>query len=434
MKEDWAERLNKKMADYSESVNPDLWPVILHRAKTSRFPWRLAMGLAVAAAMASLFFLWRGSAEKSLPIDRPDRQLVAQNQQVLRVELSALPLSPVHSLSRRSAEEQSDGVPLVSQSPAEETEPITEEERAPEKGLPKKESNPSREEEWLPWIVPQEPFRDGTSFRLRASVQMRVSPYGKTASSSTSRSFYPGNRYPLPSPEGKEPGRSPVTIPFGGPASNYEGEGDSHNDGSNPPPSDGGGSTPPSGGGNPPHDGSDRPPGGGGDDDESPTKSAVYPLATASDKVEDLDAPTTIHRFPVQVGIRVSADISRKLALETGLTYVGFYSQTGTEIQQLHYLGVPLHLDCVMLDTDRFKGYLLTGGEVFRCVAGNGPDRPWLFSWDIGAGIMYQFSRSIGIYVEPGLSRYYHTGVSEHYYTQHPFSFTLTAGVRFKLN
>ena len=433
MKEDWAERLNKKMADYSESVNPDLWPAILHRTKAFRFPWRLVAGLTIAAAMAALFFLWRDSAERSILVDRPARQLVAQNQKILSVELSALPVSPVHSLSRRIADDENIDVPVLPGMTADEPEQPMEEEAAPEKGLQKKKVEPSREEEWLPWVVPQEPFRDGTSFRLRASVQIRVSPYGKTASTSASRSFYPGNRYPLPSPGGKEPGRSPVTIPFGGAGSNNEGEGDTYNDGSNPPPSDGGGSNPPSGGGNPPRDGGDQPP-GGGDDDENPTKSALYPLGTSSDKVDNLDPPSTIHRFPVQVGIRVSADINRKLALETGLTYVGFYSQTGAEIQRLHYLGIPLHLDCAVLDADRFKGYLLAGGEVYRCVAGNGPDRPWLFSWDIGAGIMYQFSRSVGIYIEPGLSHYYYTGVSEHYYTQHPFSFTLTAGVRFKLN
>lgn len=401
MREDWTERLNEKMADYSESVNPDLWPVILHRAKAFRFSWRLAAGLTVAAAMAAVFFFRQDFAQTNLPAGRPVRQSITQNLQPIKVELSDLPTSPVRHLSKRITDGFCTDLPVLSEPPAGEPEQIAaEDEITCETVLQKKE--PPRKEEGQPWIIPQESFGKEASFRLRASAHIRVSPYG-TTSSSPSSSFYPGKQYPLPTPGGKEPEDTP----------------------------------PPDGsGGNPPDVSEDPPPeeGGGNGGDENTTKASMFPLAMSSDNVGDVDAPPTLHRFPLQVGVRISVDINRKLALETGLTYMGFYSQTGTEVQRLHYLGIPLQLDCTILDTDRFKGYLLAGGEAFRCVAGNGPDKPWLFSWDIGAGIMYQFSRSVGIYVEPGFSRYYHTGVSEHYYTEHPSSFSLTAGVRFKLN
>ena len=100
----------------------------------------------------------------------------------------------------------------------------------------------------------------------------------------------------------------------------------------------------------------------------------------------------------------------------------------------MEYFGIPLYLNCSFVSTRYFSLYGSVGGQALKCIAGNSPDKPWLFSTGMGIGAEYKFTERVSVYAEPGLDYYFHTGESRNYYTENPFAFSVSAGIRFHLS
>lgn len=175
--------------------------------------------------------------------------------------------------------------------------------------------------------------------------------------------------------------------------------------------------------------------GGEGTEDDSNNGNPIMRLPSRRTVGQDTGNPdaTYTHLFPVQAGLRVSLDLSDRFGLESGLSYLLIQSIIGEKTQRLHYIGIPLHAYYNAVRTGPLSFYTSAGAQVYKCIAGNGPDKPWLFASDIAAGVDLRISPVMSLYAEPGLSYSYSTGTSVHYYSENPFAFTVSAGVRFRL-
>ncbi len=163
------------------------------------------------------------------------------------------------------------------------------------------------------------------------------------------------------------------------------------------------------------------------------------------------------HKLPVRVGMDVSWQINRYLALQTGLSYAylksninygGVYSY-GKATQQLHYLGIPVSIRYIPFEWKHLSAYISAGVILEKCVAGKissdspfgvqfsyegANERPFQFSVNAALGLQYNFTSNCGVFIEPGIGYYFDDGSSlKTIYNEHPLSFNLNIGFRFSL-
>lgn len=166
------------------------------------------------------------------------------------------------------------------------------------------------------------------------------------------------------------------------------------------------------------------------------------------------------HRHPVKLGASVRFALTDRLGLETGLMYSLHSSDivSGDEYggymteQTLHFIGVPLNVNYSIWRTKRLEVYASAGASAELCVSGkshtdylSGKDivgstdtdqrdaRP---QWAVNAsaGVQYDFSKLVGVYLEPGVSYYFDNGSDVRtIYKDKPFNFNLNLGVRFTI-
>lgn len=164
------------------------------------------------------------------------------------------------------------------------------------------------------------------------------------------------------------------------------------------------------------------------------------------------------HHQPIRAGVSFTYMINRRFGIESGLTYTLLASDMhdGSEThfydgrQRLHYMGIPLNVKYNIADWRRFGVYGSAGLLAEQCIAGrirkeyvlNGTTsrtsvesigtKPFQLSANISAGVRYNFTPTVGIYVEPGLSYYFDDGSSlETVYKERPLNFNLNVGIRF---
>lgn len=164
------------------------------------------------------------------------------------------------------------------------------------------------------------------------------------------------------------------------------------------------------------------------------------------------------HHQPIRAGISFTYMINDRLGIESGLTYTLLASDTrdGSDMhyyegrQRLHYLGIPLNVKYEFLRWRRFGLYGSAGVLAEQCISGrmrkeyvlDGSSyrtttesistHPFQLSANISAGLRYDFTPTVGIYAEPGLSYYFDDGTSlQSVYKQRPLNFNLNVGVRF---
>ncbi|MBQ6822008.1 MAG: hypothetical protein IJP39_06310, partial [Bacteroidales bacterium] len=171
-------------------------------------------------------------------------------------------------------------------------------------------------------------------------------------------------------------------------------------------------------------------PSSGDSENTPPTKSKPGQAPVQEDQAGY--SPVMQHLFPVKFGAALSFSISERFSVDTGLDYLWLRS-TGAREQQLHFVGIPVKVDYNILNYRPLSLYVAAGVEAFKCIAGNGPDKPWLFSAGIGAGIGVALSPTVSLYAEPGFAAYFHTGLCEHYYTQNPYAASLSVGIKLNL-
>lgn len=154
------------------------------------------------------------------------------------------------------------------------------------------------------------------------------------------------------------------------------------------------------------------------------------------------------HNPPLSFGVSLAYGLTARLALRSGLVYTrvtsDFIHVLGTDEltdrQTLHYIGVPLALNCKVWGNRSVHTYATVGAQIDFNVkatldtsAGEGTmhkDRPQ-FSGNAAVGIEYDIVPQVGLYAEPGV-RYYFDNRStvENVFKTRPWAFNMQMGVR----
>lgn len=153
----------------------------------------------------------------------------------------------------------------------------------------------------------------------------------------------------------------------------------------------------------------------------------------------------TRHSFPLRLGVSARIPVWKNLYVTSGLEYSKYrsyfkYSAIGEKTQVAQYLGVPLRLDWVFPLGKLFDAYAGAGMQADFCLAATWEgqavqrDKP-ILSLGAAGGLQMNFSQYVGLFVEPQLSWRIPMGnaVLQTYRTQHPWMFSLSAGVRINL-
>ena len=160
----------------------------------------------------------------------------------------------------------------------------------------------------------------------------------------------------------------------------------------------------------------------------------------------------TKHHQPVTFGLSLSYLLTSRLSVLSGVTYTKLSSDfiqkmNDTKVvneQELHYVGVPVRFSYQLLSWKGFSLYGIAGGAADMNVKssyttegmkGKARKDRVQFSADAAAGVQYQVLPQMGLYVEPGV-KYYLDNKSrvDNYFKDHPFNFNLQVGVRYELS
>ena len=148
------------------------------------------------------------------------------------------------------------------------------------------------------------------------------------------------------------------------------------------------------------------------------------------------------HKQPVSVGVSVRKMLPHGFSLETGLSYtclvsdIIFSGHAEKLSQKLHYLGIPLRANWSFLQHKRFELYVSAGGAIEKCIYGKiGSEeqtvKPLQLSVMGAVGGQLNFSRRVGLYVEPGVSYFFDDGSEvQTIRKENPCNFTLQGGIR----
>jgi hypothetical protein len=165
------------------------------------------------------------------------------------------------------------------------------------------------------------------------------------------------------------------------------------------------------------------------------------------------DATSSI---PLSFGIMVRRNLSRQVALESGLVYTylltKFEKPTPARYDarlELHYLGIPLRLVAYLWNDPKWTVYVAGGlmaekglrsvytqqryvaEGIHQTRVTNAIDRmQWSMSGS--AGVSYRVYKDWSLYAEPRLSYYFEAGQPVSTRTEHPLSFELGAGIRYE--
>ena len=165
----------------------------------------------------------------------------------------------------------------------------------------------------------------------------------------------------------------------------------------------------------------------------------------------------THHSLPLTYSLSLRYRASKRIGVESGLQYTRLNSlfQTGEganrmdEKQRIDYLGVPLKVS-YRIWSGKHVGIYTSAGVTLEIpvkstvsteyILNSQPqlrnsrhlDMPLQWSTGVGIGVQYHITPSISIFAEPGVQYYIPDGSGfETYRTQHPFTVTVPAGLRF---
>ena len=140
------------------------------------------------------------------------------------------------------------------------------------------------------------------------------------------------------------------------------------------------------------------------------------------------------HHLPLRFGLSLQYQLNERLSLLSGINYTYLYSefsiplyQSASYDQKLHYLGLPIGLSWQLLRASRFHLYLAGGVMMEKCLN----EKPWQWSVNGSAGAEYAIIPQLGVYLEPSLGYYFSDGTQfEHYYKEHPLAPSIEFGLR----
>ena len=152
------------------------------------------------------------------------------------------------------------------------------------------------------------------------------------------------------------------------------------------------------------------------------------------------------HDMPVSFGVSARIMLSRRFSINTGLNYTLYSSMrernyssdkvTERERQNVHYLGIPLRCDWLVVNRRYFTFYMGVGAQVDKCVYARVGDerlheKDFLFSFTGAAGLQYNITNKIGLYLEPDFSLRLNEGTLDTYRHDHFGVISARAGLRF---
>ena len=159
----------------------------------------------------------------------------------------------------------------------------------------------------------------------------------------------------------------------------------------------------------------------------------------------------TDHHLPLTIGLSARLSLTRRLWLESGLSYSYVAStfthhlntMTTTDEQRLHYVGVPLNVGYSFWQTPRLRTYVSGGTQADVCVkstlqthGGEGTlerDRVQ-FSFTLSAGVEYELLPHVGVYLQPGVTCYPDNGSRlQNIFKEKPTQPSLQFGLRYSL-
>ena len=151
------------------------------------------------------------------------------------------------------------------------------------------------------------------------------------------------------------------------------------------------------------------------------------------------------HEIPKSFGLSARLQITNKLSINTGLTYTRYasdrtrmfsYSDYQNDRQYVHYLGIPVRLDWMIVNRKHFNFYLGAGLQADKCIyATVGRERlhekEVLFGLNGAMGLQFNIVPMVGLYLEPDISYSLNEGSIQTYRTREPFMVTVRGGLRF---
>lgn len=154
------------------------------------------------------------------------------------------------------------------------------------------------------------------------------------------------------------------------------------------------------------------------------------------------------HQIPLSMEFDASTFLAPDMALTTGLS-LSFYQsrfmnesmmESKTTYQRAYYLGIPLRLDWMVWEQDRFCAWLGVGGKADYLVYGKLDNQQLTdqsVHWSVlgNIGIQYKLTPTIGLFFQPEISYYFRPSNPAllTYRTDHPIAFVLGAGLRWTI-
>ncbi len=151
------------------------------------------------------------------------------------------------------------------------------------------------------------------------------------------------------------------------------------------------------------------------------------------------------HEIPKSFGVSARLHLTDRLSINTGLNYTR-YASDRTRIfsdytyqndrQYVHYLGIPVRLDWMIVNRKHFNFYLGAGIQADKCIyATVGGERlhekEVLFGLNGAIGLQYNIVPMVGLYFEPDISYSLNEGTIQTYRSREPFVITVRGGLRF---
>ena len=163
------------------------------------------------------------------------------------------------------------------------------------------------------------------------------------------------------------------------------------------------------------------------------------------------------HRLPIRAGITFTYNINDRLGIESGVSYAnlttdireGSNKNYYTGEQKLHYIGIPVNLKYRIFSWQRLDMYASAGVLAEKCVSAkidkdcfidyqqkkseseNLSEKPLQWSVNSSVGVQCNLLKSLGIYIEPGVSYYFNDGSEiQTVYKDKPLNFNLNMGLR----
>jgi hypothetical protein len=152
------------------------------------------------------------------------------------------------------------------------------------------------------------------------------------------------------------------------------------------------------------------------------------------------------HEVPVSVGLSARFFLTDRLSINTGLNYTRYKSLrtrrfTATsnyqkDWQYVHYLGVPVRLDCNAVNRKHFNLYFGAGAQVDKCVYATVGDerlheKQFLIGLNAAMGLQVNLVPTVGLYFEPEVSYALNEGSLQTFRSDEPFVITVRGGLRF---